>query len=206
MMPQTSRSRELRTPKANETTSSRTSRATAPGDNRERVGHRRDSRDATARAGHARRRNVAAPLSSEHSELLRESVPDQQTVSPRKDRESPVHWMLRVRAESGIVTATVGAWQDAGRLNGGILRGAIEAGALQVARSTTSRRQSDDVVDSESLLTLLCREVVYAGQLDLPPAWRRRLDASVESAPRRRGLRATRTRPATAAPAIGRAE
>ena len=202
MRPSTSWSPELLTPKAPSTLSRRTPRAIAPDTTRERVGRHGGSTNATPRVGRSRRIDGAAPVSNEHSEATLASAVEQSAVSPRLDRESPVNWMLRVRTERGAGTATVREWQEAGRLNGVILRAAIDAGALDVARGAAARGRGEQLVDSESLLTLLSREVVYASQLDCPPVWRRTLPASVEcSTHLKRGRRATRTRPVTAAPA-----
>ncbi len=123
----------------------------------------------------------------------------------REERESPVHWLLRITIECGATVATVEDWSEAGWLTLDILLAAIDAGALEVVGAVPRRAARTTRVTSEALLTLLSRELVYASQLECPPVWRRTLPASVERRRRRSGLRTTRTRPATVVCRGGRA-
>ncbi len=107
--------------------------------------------------------------------------------------------------QRGPTVATVEEWSEAGWLRLDILLAAIDAGALDVLDGVPRRATRTTRVTSEALLTLLSRELVYASQLECPPAWRRTLPASVERRGRRGGLRATRTRPATVVCQGGRA-
>jgi hypothetical protein len=125
----------------------------------------------------------------------------------RNHHEAPVSWLLGVRLTYGPVVATIDEWIDAGRLSRNVLRAAIKAGALTRLGRVEADGRRRDLVDSGELLTMLCREDVYAMQLECPPVWRRTLDASVERPMRKqRGQRATRTRLVTAAIPTGGVE
>ena len=122
-----------------------------------------------------------------------------------EDRECPVFWLLRLRIERGPTVATVEEWSVAGSLSIKLLLAAIDAGALEVVGGVPRRATRTDRVTSESLLTLLSRELMYASQLECPPAWRRTLPASVKMRSRKGGQHSTRTRPVTVACKGGRA-
>lgn len=123
----------------------------------------------------------------------------------RESRETPVFWLLRLRIERGPTVASVQEWSAAGNLSITLLLAAIDAGALEAVGGVPRRATRTTRVTSESLLTLLSHELVYASKLECPPSWRRTLPASVETRGRKGGRRATRTRPATVACEGGRA-